>query len=259
LKDRGLTLFIYTAYTFPVISDIELPELLSSSEAQGNDAVTVQVAKQPPEPQQGDSYAVRQGYFYLNLVGLASYEVRAGRTILIRLAEGADLREVRLFLLGTCFGMVLHQRGSLAFHASSVVTARGAVLFTGPSGIGKSTLLYTLTKLGYPMLADDVTGIRVSAGRVVALPSFPRSKLRDDSARTLGLEPKPEDVKVPNLDKTQLDLRRDFYPQSVGVDRIYHLNAAEAHPCASRQKARERRSGSLSRTPTAPSTCASQA
>lgn len=220
-------MFTYTAYTLTVYSDLELPELPPGRAPAGNDAVIVEVAETPQEPGGEDRYTVQPDRFCLYLAGVASYEVQSGRKVRITLAAGADLREVRLFLLGTCLGMLLVQRGILAFHASSVRTPQGAMLFTGPSGIGKSTLLHTLTRLGYPMLADDVTGIRIVAGCALALPSFPRSKLRDDSALTLGLEPAPEDAKVALLDKTQFDLKTSFHAESVAVARIYRLNVAE--------------------------------
>ena len=58
-------------------------------------------------------------------------------------APGRDLYEsdVRVFLLGSCIGALLHQRGILVLHAGAIHTDKGAVLFTGPWGIGKSTLL----------------------------------------------------------------------------------------------------------------------
>lgn len=226
LRPARFTLFIYTAYTLTVASALELPELLSTPEHTSNVAVTILIGDGPPEHVSENTCVIEAERCYLNLLGIASYEVSGGTKIEIKLARGSDPREVRLYLLGTCFGMILHQRNLLAFHASSVVTPKGATLFTGPSGIGKSTLLYTLTQLGYKMLSDDVIGICLTHNDSPrALPSFPRSKLRDDSAIVLGLEPSPEDAQIPNLDKTQLDLRQHFTASSVPVHRIYNLHA----------------------------------
>ena len=191
--------------------------------------VTITLSDDAPADAEEDTCIIAPQNLYLNLLGIASFEVRDGRSIEVRLAPAANLREVRLYLLGTCFGMLLHQRGILAFHASSIVTPKGAVFFTGPSGIGKSTLLNAMTKLGYPMLSDDVIGVQLSTnGSPAALPSFPRSKLRDDSARSFGLEPSPEDATNPDLDKTQLDLRRYFSPVSAPVHHIYALHVHDS-------------------------------
>lgn len=222
-------MFVYVAYTITIMSELELPELfLSTQESNHRAVVNIRVGNQLPDNVPEDACIIEPHRFYLNLLGIASYEVSGGSKIEVKLAKGANLSEVRLYLLGTCFGMLLHQRNILAFHASSVATPRGAVFFTGPSGIGKSTLLCTLTQLGYTMLSDDVVGVRLSdINSPMALPSFPRSKLRSDSAIQLGLEPSPEDATITNLDKTQLDLRRHFSQVSVPVRRIYSLHVGD--------------------------------
>ena len=72
-------------------------------------------------------------------------------------AEGSLGSDIRVFLLGSCLGALLHQRGVLALHASAIETDQGAVLFMGDSGMGKSTTLQAFIKRGYKMLADDIT------------------------------------------------------------------------------------------------------
>ena len=63
-------------------------------------------------------------------------------------------------------------------HAAAVATEVGAVLLLGRSGIGKSSLAAALVERGYPLLADDVTGVMLDAGgRPVALPAFAHQKL----------------------------------------------------------------------------------
>ncbi len=52
--------------------------------------------------------------------------------------------------------------GVVLLHASAVVTTRGAVLFLGPSGRGKST---TARLVGAPLLADDKVYLILRAGR----------------------------------------------------------------------------------------------
>jgi len=93
---------------------------------------------------------------------------------------------LRLFLLGSAFGALLHQRRLLVMHASTIQTARGAVLFVGDSGHGKSTLLAALVRRGYAMLADDVTAVTVdSPSGPVAFTSYPRLRLCADAAARL--------------------------------------------------------------------------
>lgn len=53
--------------------------------------------------------------------------------------------------------------GELVLHASAVLFPSGAVVFAGARGAGKSTLAASLATLGYPLLADDVVCVALSA------------------------------------------------------------------------------------------------
>ena len=48
----------------------------------------------------------------------------------------------------------------LTLHASAVVVDRGVVAFVGGSGVGKSTMAWTLTKAGAKAVSDDLLPIR---------------------------------------------------------------------------------------------------
>lgn len=88
------------------------------------------------------------------------------------------------------FPLVLHLRGRFSLHASGVTTARGVVGFMGVSGMGKSTLAATLTTdaaitdafTGSKLVSDDCLTLHLSESEVLALPSYPASRLWVDSA-----------------------------------------------------------------------------
>jgi len=220
---------IYTAYGLIFQSDWEIPELLEGS---GPPDVTLRIGEVPEqletftgEPQ---LYQVDEDQFLLKLDGIASYWVRNGKEIVIQPAPNSLDSEVRLFLFGTCLGVLLHQRGILALHASAIETPQGAVLFTGPSGIGKSTLMSAFLNLGYYMLADDVTGIVLDhAGCPIALPAMPRSKLWSDAVRHLGHDLNTLPRLRPSEDKFELAERERFAHCLVPLARIYLLIIGE--------------------------------
>ena len=90
---------------------------------------------------------------------------------------GAD-DGVAAFFVSSPLTVLLQQRGVATLHAAAVATGAGAVLLLGRSGIGKSSLAAALVERGWPLLADDVTGVMTDAGgRPVALPGFPRLRL----------------------------------------------------------------------------------
>ncbi|MFN9262424.1 MAG: hypothetical protein ACK6DY_02905, partial [Acidobacteriota bacterium] len=74
-----------------------------------------------------------QGYlFHLDSIG--RFFAAEGRRVIVEPAPGADPASLRLFLFGSVFGALLHQRGALVLHASAVATPAGALLVAGPSG-----------------------------------------------------------------------------------------------------------------------------
>jgi hypothetical protein len=94
---------------------------------------------------------------------VATYRIGDGAWIEVDVAEEADPAAVRLFLLGSAFGVLLHQRGEVPLHVSAVVVDGMAWAFTAPSGTGKSTLAAGLhLHEGLPLLADDVAVVRLS-------------------------------------------------------------------------------------------------
>ena len=88
-------------------------------------------------------------------------------------------------MLGTALGVLLHQRGLFALHASGVATPSGAWLFTGHSGAGKSTLVAWLhRRFGWPILSDDVTVVETANGGAASVSYFASSATADATAGT---------------------------------------------------------------------------
>lgn len=68
----------------------------------------------------------------------------------------AELRDVRLILLGTVLAVLCYQRRWLPLHASAVVRDGVVHAFTAPSGGGKSTLAAELCRRGHAFFSDDI-------------------------------------------------------------------------------------------------------
>ncbi len=83
---------------------------------------------------------------------------------------------------------ILHQLdGHPALHASAVANEAGAVAFSGPSGVGKSTLAALLSKrAGYRLLADDSVPLDRQGNQFIAMPTASAVRLRRGSAQQLG-------------------------------------------------------------------------
>jgi hypothetical protein len=128
----------------------------------------------------------------------ARYLVQGGRDVLIDIHPQADLALVRLFLFGSIMGMICHQRGLLAMHASAVAFGNRVVAFAGPPAAGKSTLAAHCLAAGATLMADDVLVVSIDrAARVLAQPGMPNLKLWNDALAQLG--------------RNSDGLRRDWY------------------------------------------------
>lgn len=166
-----------------VQSDLPLPGLPSAEG--GAPLVVVRYGSIPR--QEGYSLATDGGGLSLQVPDVGRFLISGGDSIVIDPAPGAGERELRVYLLGSAFGALLHQRGLLPLHANCVEIAGRAVAFLGRSGAGKSTLAHWFQRNGHAVLADDVSAIDL-AGPPLALPGVPRLRLWQDALEAAGLD-----------------------------------------------------------------------
>ena len=168
-------------------SEIAVP--LPPAGLPGKSEVTIQRATVPAPPAAAERpfrpWWSAPGVFTLDVDGVARYLARGGREITVEPASG-DEGAVSAFLLGPVMAACLQQRGIVTLQASAVETDAGAVLFAGPSGVGKSTLAAALVERGHRLVADDVAALEVGArGVPEALPAFPGLRLWADAVEAL--------------------------------------------------------------------------
>jgi hypothetical protein len=169
--------FDYRLFGLRIRSDLELPELHPLEDGLDPDVV-IRIDDGP-----GDKAQIR-------IDGIADFRVVAGNAIHVRPEPGASERNVRLYLLGSAIGMLLHQRGLLPLHANAVEIDGKALAFMGPSGSGKSTLAAWFHDRGYRVIADDVCVIRFHEnGEPVVCAGLPRLRLWREALEASGRDP----------------------------------------------------------------------
>jgi hypothetical protein len=221
----------YRAYGLQVASAIAIPELtpvVSGADLERAPDVTVELGSVPdhlPDPiNVGVVYESNATELLVRISNVGRYWISAGRRIVVEPSPSATDHEVRVFLLGTCLGALLHQRGFFVLHASGIGTPDGAVLFAGVSGAGKSTLLAELMRRGHRMIVDDVCAIEPGAdGRPQVLPSYPRTRLWGETAARLSIETAGLTRTRPTMDKYERQLPEQFWDRPAPLRRIYHL------------------------------------
>jgi hypothetical protein len=221
----------YTAHGLQIDSEVPLPGLLPGLSQEPDVRIrygSVPLALPNPQAESGNFQAAPDT-FLLGVPDVGRFLVEKGQDILIERFPNCQEDLLQLFLLGSAFGALLHQRGLLVMHASTIQTDRGAVLFVGDSGHGKSTLLAALVQRGYAMLADDVTAISVeSPSGPVAYSSFPRLRLCADAAVRLNYPVEDlQRVRSWDAEKYTVPVTR-FCANPLPVHAIYSLRVHEA-------------------------------
>lgn len=221
--------FSYKVYGLQVCSDkpvLEFEPLV----AEGQTDVRIRWHELESLPTYGDNdwhFDVSHDQATLSFKGIGVFHIADTATILVKIECDADTRMVERYLSGVVFAVLLHLRGLVVYHASSVaINEKEAVAFIGESGAGKSTLAALLHLRAFPCLADDVTAIKVDSQRIDIIPGFPRLKIDPD----LGLRYKvPVDELCPvhsTEEQIYLSLARGFHANPLTVRALFFLDVA---------------------------------
>ena len=176
----------YSVFGLRVRSSLPLPELFP---AFGEDQPDVTIAIGPTLGS-GDfapGLTATEGGIVLGIQDIGRFTISGGTEILLEPIAGVRDRNLRLYLLGSAFGALLHQRGILPLHANAIEIDGQAVAFMGESGAGKSTLAAWFHDRGHRIVADDVCAIMFDDdGRPITLPGLPRFRLWQQALEASG-------------------------------------------------------------------------
>jgi hypothetical protein len=216
----------YRLFGLDLRSEIGLAGLAPAVEAGAPD-VDVVFGQMPPGEHSPGYSAIAEGTL-LMVPKVGRYLIRHGREIVIEPAAGASERNLRLFLLGSAIGALLHQRGLLPLHANAINLGGRAVAFSGHSGAGKSTIAAWFHDRGYPILADDVCVIGFDdSGRALAYPGIPRLRLWREALEASGRDAGAYDRSFDDMDKYDVPTSGDAKLEPVPLAAVYLLRKAE--------------------------------
>lgn len=217
--------YTYSAFGLKIASEIECPEMQKTS---GNPDVTIRLGFVPNtlnnSSYKGACFEALPGLLLLKVLNVARYLVSEGNDIVIEPLPGADENSIRLFLLGSALGALLHQRSILPVHGSAAIINNSGVIFAGISGSGKSTLLAYLISKGYKAITDDIAAVTFYDDIPFILPGLHQIKLWHDSLLKLKMFKKNLQKVRNELDKYQLPIEPLLHDQKINLKRIYVLN-----------------------------------
>lgn len=193
-------------------SDIELPFALAEADSKPHaPAVDIAIRRSavplelPGAIHAGPTWQVARGRILVRVPGVARFLATEGRHLAFEAEAGSSDDSLRIFLLGCGLGALLHQRGSLALHASAVAVNGRAVLFCGPSGAGKSSLAAALSAAGHRLTADDISLIGMTpGGHPTVAPDGRGLKLWADAIEALAIGSERDAVR-PGIRKYWVD------------------------------------------------------
>lgn len=218
----------YFTFGLHIQSELELPPLLVADSSSLPD-VSITIGSTPESlancPKKGVAFEIAPNEFLLDLRNIARFYVTNGNSIIVEPKENSDEDDIRLFLLGSCFGAILHQRKILAMHASAIAHEGKAVLFTGISGVGKSTTANAFRLKGFKMLTDDVCPIKFTNQQPYALPGYPQSKLWEDVLEKMEVDYEGLKHIRKGIHKRAVPIHGQFVKEPLPIKALYILQA----------------------------------
>jgi len=166
---------------------------------------------------------ISEGRIWMDIPDIARYEITNGNTIKVDPYPRADKKSVRLYLMGSAMGALLHQRGYLVLHANAIKVGNGVVVFAGISGAGKSTTAAEFHKRGYEVITDDVLAVN-SQG--TASGGFPQIKLWEDALQQLNIEKQDLRRVRKQINKYSFPIEPTYCDQNQPINAIYILQVS---------------------------------
>ena len=178
----------------------------------------VDEVSQPEQPlYSGEHMSIGTSEFFMTVKDVGDFYARDGNKIEFSPIENTDNASLELFMNGSVYGAILHQRRILPLHGSSFIFNNSGVMFCGDSGSGKSSLTTSFCFNGAEFLTDDVTPILFGDEKPHIWPRTGKIKLWDDSLKQLK-------KKKEKLTKIRPRDEKYYLPMELNQEQAHPLN-----------------------------------
>ncbi|RST72535.1 aldolase [Siminovitchia acidinfaciens] len=220
----------YKAFGLCIKSAIHLPELQEVPSLPDPKDIDIVVELEELSEQWHETldtnryFSVQENAVLFHVPETAIYRIEKGEKITVSPFPETHLDHTRLYLLGTCMGVILMQRKILPLHGSAVVIDGQAYAIIGDSGAGKSTLAYAFLKKGYQLISDDVIPVNLSKdGIPFVTPAYPQQKLWEESLQAFNMESDDLRPIIEREKKFAVPVDSQFAKQPIQLAGIYEL------------------------------------
>jgi hypothetical protein len=168
------------------------------------------------------SVCLNQHEFLLDLEGIGCFYACNGNHVELMPYPKAIQNILELYLNGSVYGAILHQRKNLPLHGSCFSFQEVGIMICGESGVGKSSLTASFCLNGADFLTDDITPIFVKEGKPYVWAISDRIKLWSDSLQQLN-QKEEELVRImPEREKFYFPMESDK-GEEVALDHVFVL------------------------------------
>jgi hypothetical protein len=173
-----------------------------------------------------ESFCLNQNEFVLDIENTARFYAKDGNHIEIMLYPKTDTDTIELYLNGSVYGAILHQRKDLPIHGSSFQYKDKGIMICGESGAGKSSLTAAFCISGSEFLTDDITPIVFENGVPYIWVMSDKIKLWSDSLQALNQNKESLAQIMPDWEKFYLPMPSKKGTR-VSLDHIFILDIHE--------------------------------
>ncbi|RIX52616.1 aldolase [Paenibacillus nanensis] len=176
----------------------------------------------------GAHLAIEGETVYVRVPDTGIFAMENGQSILVSLFPEANMDKVRLYLLGSCMGVILMQRRILPLHGSAIAINGKAYAIVGHSGAGKTTLSTYLLEQGYQLLSDDLIAVTLDQDdNPIVTPSYPQQKIWQETIDLLGMKPERLKPLFERETKFAVPVSDRFHSSPLPLAGVYELIKVE--------------------------------
>lgn len=223
----------YHAFGFTIASEISLPGLLPCQTNKPQIDIWIK-RKELSEiwnqnAPENSYFSVIDDVIMFHIPNVVYFLIQNGNEIYFSPIAKCKDDLIRLYLLGTCMGIILLQRKILPLHGSAISVDGKAYAIVGDSGAGKSTLAKAFLNKGYHLISDDVIPVTFSEEQVpLVTPSYPQQKLWIESLNHFGLESEQFKPLVERETKFSVPVFSQFASEQLPLAGIFELTKTKS-------------------------------
>lgn len=169
---------LYKAFGLVIESALPIPQIAEAEAAQPDVRIVPAKLRGLVDP---EAPSTAEGGCIIPTLTDTLFRVTNGDLIEADICQEDTESNAAVYLMGSCMGAILVQRGFMLLHGSCVTNGNRSILITGDSGAGKSTLAAEFLKNGWKLLTDDVTCVFDRDGIPMVQSSYPSQKLWKDA------------------------------------------------------------------------------